>query len=233
MKKNYTAIIIILSFTLYLLISRLLIARFLPDFQMTSTKSNTNVIQLLERIEKLEPMQPQNICSNPIDFNSSNLSPKTLLANGKLVKAQILYTNPNWVRDVYKSYWHSKSQKGKFSYIPHRLEIASHRIFCFNLKTIKQKYYYDLGIINESKLIQPIENTNDAKKQLNIIIMQASKIISVKFKDNNLAVVAIPSTKGLHILSIPINNLNLTANKSITVHYLTPSGYIIDSNKSL
>lgn len=71
--------------------------------------------QLIERLKRLEPLNPRDIKENnfypPLPLQVESIS--NILITGKKINYQVLFNDPNWVRPTYRSYWNSSVSGGR------------------------------------------------------------------------------------------------------------------------
>ncbi len=112
MKRFSTLILLLLILTSTFIQSSLVSAK--PE----QTKEETN---LKKRIMSLEPETPVDIYNasiNPRPYPSKLILPQKVIRTGQKLPYMVLLKKSDWMRPVYKSYWHSTVSGGRWSYVP-------------------------------------------------------------------------------------------------------------------
>ncbi len=223
MKHKYSTITIyILTLILLVLSIRLVIVRVNPISAQTSTHNTRTGFAL-------EPDTPQNISDPPFhmpQLPENEIPVSQVLENGAAIPVTRVYDNPDWERPAYKEYWHSKY--GRWSYVPHRIHYAMHRIFStYVTASIYYDFIHDLGIADESTEFRKIDYASPYE-YFQIVVMNTS-IEKVLTYQNQIVIVGVPKRTGLVAINIPTNVIHPSGETNyLLIQLVTPDGYEID-----
>lgn len=196
----------------------------------TVFKPDSDCPALEDRIKRLEPETPKDIDDPPFyhDAFPTKLYPVSeVISKGIELPLDIVYSDPNWKRQAYKSYWHSTVSGGRWSYVPNRIHYGMHRLFTtYTTASIYYDFINDLGIEEESNKI-PIKNGGPFE-YIKVVVMQG-QVQRVITYGNQVVLIVKPTRYGLQSLDIPVKKLS-PANKKepILFQLVTEQGDEID-----
>lgn len=194
-----------------------------------SSSSTQALSHSVEYSFALEPDTPKNIDDPPFystPFPPNEVAIKQVIEQGEEIPIKFIYNEPDWRRPAYKEYWHSKY--GRWSYVPHRIHYALHRIF--STYATASRYYdfvHNLGIALESNDFKDYEFTSPFD-YLDIVVMNTliEKVITYQ---NQIVIVGKPQRTGLQAIIVPTAKINPIENTdNILIQLVTPDGYEID-----
>ncbi len=223
MKANYSLTLLILTLILLILIVRLeMIYLNSPISVLTTSKPINNGFAL-------EPQTPINIDDPP--FYSTPLPPnevpiQEVIEQGEDIPVEFIYNNPNWERQAYKEYWHSKY--GRWSYVPNRIHYAMHRIFStYVTASIYYDFVHDLGIAEEVNDFVHYQSTTPYD-HIQIVVMN-TLVDKIMTFENQIVIIGKPQRTGLQALIIPTKLIQpIENNDDLLIQLVTPDGYEID-----
>jgi hypothetical protein len=191
---------------------------------------NNTEFELLFRLRQLEPEIPHDVASthlHEIPLPTPVYSIQEVFDHGKSIDYKLAYNAADWVKPAYKTYWHSTTSDGRWSYVPRRINYAMHDIFTtYATASIYYDFIHDLGINDESRYFQ-----YDPSKPLEtiMVVTMKSKIQEIITHGNQVVVVVEPSRTGLQVFPISHEALKQTdKNSSLLFQLVTPDGYEID-----
>ncbi|MCX7709970.1 MAG: hypothetical protein N2484_08970 [Clostridia bacterium] len=186
----------------------------------------------LERIKSLEPDTPLDIKDPPF-LNPpmpSEVKPMLeVMEKGREIAWESVYSNSEWKRPAYRSYWHSTVSAGRWSYVPTRIHFGMHRLFTtYPTASVYYDFIHDLGIAEESKDIQ--YDMKSPFEKIETVVMQA-EVKKVLTMGNQVVVIGKPQRNGLQVLTIPVESIKPTKPEDhILFQLATPEGDEIDYN---
>lgn len=219
MKNSFSSLTIyILTLILLIIMIRLVIHN--PAFSIIPTSTRGFLI------EPETPIDIDDTSSKSLPLPNNELSIKQVLENGKELSFIFIYNNPDWVRPVYKKYWHS--EYGRWSYVPNRIHYAMHKVFStYATASVYYDFIHDLGIADESKHFRKYETTSPYD-YLHIVVMN-TLIEKVFTYENQIVIIGKPQRTGLQAIIIPTRNINpIKESNNILIQLVTPDGYEID-----
>lgn len=183
-----------------------------------------------ERLKRLEPETPKNINEPPWvegPFPTSTYPISEIIKKGMEIPLDLSYSNPNWKRQAYKSYWHSTVAGGRWSYVPIRVSYAMHRLFTtYPTTSIYYDFIHDLGIEEESNEFK-IKNEGPFD-YINTVVMQG-QVQRVLTYGNQVLVIVKPQRNGLQVLDIPVNKIKpINEMENILFQLISEQGDEID-----
>lgn len=159
----------------------------------------------LSSMEGVEPKTPRDIDDPPWDrevFPTKSYTVPEVIEKGSEIPLDFAYSNLNWKRQAYKSYWHSSVSGGRWSYVPARIHFAMHKLFTtYPTASVYYDFIHDLGIAEEN--VQFMKKSDGPFDYINTVVMQAQvrKIITY---GNQVVIIAKPCRSGLQVLDIPV-----------------------------
>jgi hypothetical protein len=183
-----------------------------------------------ERLKGLEPETPKNINDPPWHegpLPTKNYPTSEIIKKGIEIPLDFAYSNPNWKRQSYKSYWHSSVAGGRWSYVPTRISYAMHRLFTtYPTASIYYDFIHDLGIQEESN---EFERKDDGPfDYINTVVMQG-EVQKILTYGNQVLVIVKPQRSGLQVLDIPVNKIKpINEKENILFQLVTEQGDEID-----
>ena len=223
MKEKYFALAIsILTIILLILIIRFVIININSSSTQTLSNKTSNSFAL-------EPDAPTNIDDPPfysVPFPQNEETIQQVIEKGEEIPIHFIYNDPDRKRPAYKDYWHS--EYGRWSYVPHRIHYAMHRIFStYATASIFYDFIHDLGIAEESNNFINYESTSPFDF-LQVVVMNTliEKIITY---ENQIVIIGTPQRTGLQAIIIPTSKIHPIENtNNILIQLVTPDGYEID-----
>jgi hypothetical protein len=185
---------------------------------------------LKERLKRLEPETPKNINDPPGEkgpFPTSTYPISEIIKKGTEIPLDLAYSNPNWKRQSYKSYWHSTVAGGRWSYVPIRISYAMHRLFTtYPTASIYYDFIHDLGIEEESSEFK--RKDEGPFDYINTVVMQG-QVRKIVTYGNQVLIIVKPQKNGLQVLDIPVNKIKpINEKENILFQLVTEQGDEID-----
>jgi hypothetical protein len=185
---------------------------------------------LQERLKRLEPEISKNINDPPWQegpFPTKNYPIAEIIKKGTEIPLDFAYSNPNWKRQAYKSYWHSTVAGGRWSYVPTRISYAMHRLFTtYPTASIYYDFIHDLGIQEESNEFK--RKDEGPFDYINTVVMQG-EVQKILTYGNQVLVIIKPQRSGLQVLDIPVNRIKpINEKENVLFQLVTEQGDEID-----
>lgn len=177
----------------------LIFTGFLYNLSSEATKENP----------KLEPDQATDIDDPPwgkyFVYPAKVLSVAEIIEKGAEIPFDLIYDNPYWERQSYKSYWHSSASGGRWSYVPNRIHYAMHRLFTtYRTASVYYDFVHNLGIVNEWGNLE--ESRGGAYDNINVAVMN-TKVEKILTYGNQVIIIGRPQRNGLTIIDVPVNKI--------------------------
>lgn len=154
-----------------------------------------------------------------ISDESNNYS--DIIKKGKDVPYIFVYSNDDYLRPIYSSTWKQTYYQG-WLYLPRKIVSARHCLFTYTGGAGK---IFDI----EGELGFYPNISIDNQNYVNFMVYNID-LQNVYQSGNKLVITGIPVKKGVHVISIKIDDINAEADGSefVSVHLCTPAGYEID-----
>lgn len=193
--------------------------------------SQSQVKELLRRLEKLEPPAPTDIQTPFVQrpFPSIMKTTREVMRRGYQLPYRLILNDSEWQRPLYKEQWHSTYSGGRWSYMPLRLYYAQHRLFTTSEVGLSNLYDFLHNIGLSDLNVDPEGATQEERVNGVVAVVMQAKIERVVTKGNQVVIVARPQRTGVQ--AITINKLNMkldNEDEAILFQLVTPDGDEID-----
>lgn len=192
-----------------------------------------NLDSFKQRLNALEPEQPQTILESPRDkqireWLAQNKVPtiEEVKQSGRNVPFEVLSIDDAWKRPYYYEGWHSTSMGGKHSDIRNIVYYASHNFFVWRGGAAEGSELIALLGGFPGKL--SVDDVKPSQHGITIVAIK-SDIKEIKFNQNHMVIVVEPKLAGYQTAFIKFEDMGLTINQQkFLLDYVTPEGYELE-----
>ncbi len=161
------------------------------------------------------------IGNNKASQKISELSTSEIISKGKNLAYLFVYSDEEYLRPIYTNLWKQSFYQG-WLYLPRKIIAARHSLFTYTGGAGK---VFDI----EGQLGFYPNITIDNQNYFNFLIYNFD-LENISQLGNDIAITGKPMKKGIHIISIKIEDVAALVNENgnITVHLCTPAGHELD-----
>lgn len=177
-------------------------------------------------VEPNNPINIDDIESHKSIYPNDIFTIKEVIEKGISIPLEFFYNDLNWERQIYKEYWHSSYSR--WSYIPHRIYYAMHRIFAtYRTASVYYDFVHNLGVAYEAKGFTAYSNVN-AYDYVELAVMQ-TKVSHIYTYGNQVVLVGKPQRTGLQLIPIPVKYINvINQDPNLLIQLATSAGDEVD-----
>lgn len=194
-----------------------------------NAKADEQIEELEQRLNHLEPREPQQIIKFPYQLEQEEHYPShavpisDVIHKGTQIPFKVIVNKPEYQRPIYEKHWHSTYGGGRWSYMPNRIYYALHRLFTSYDIGLSEQYNFqhDVGIS-----FPTFQNETDLDLYLVVFGTDVKEIYTA---GNQIIVVGKPKRNGAEVITIKTSRVHPTnKNEMLLVQLATKEGDEID-----